>query len=66
MRECSRIDSKWLIEVAPHFYEDTKLRNLEAKRQREIEDKDLNFAKPKKIKKEENKKSMLSMISDMD
>ncbi len=71
MREISSIDPKWLLEIAPHFYQDNKVKLLEEKRRREIEEttKFENEAK-KKIKPSEpaKKKPVKSTftISDMD
>ena len=36
MRECVEIDYQWLVELAPHYYQDNKARNLEEKHRREV------------------------------
>lgn len=73
MREVSTIDHKWLTEVAPHFYEDTKLKQIEAKRNREISEHN-RYDAQKKVKKdtpapskaEVKPKKSTFVISDMD
>jgi hypothetical protein len=69
MREISSIDHSWLVEIAPHFYEDVKFKNIEEKRRREYEEvtKHENEVK-KKIKPNEDaskKKNPTFTISDM-
>ena len=36
MRECVEIDYRWLVELAPHFYQDNKTKNLEEKHKQEV------------------------------
>ena len=36
LRECSEVDYRWLVELARHFYEDTKAKMLKAKYQKEV------------------------------
>lgn len=38
MREVSTIDYKWLLEIAPHFYQDNKVKIIEARRNKELDD----------------------------
>ena len=53
MREVSSIDHKWLIEVAPHFYEDNKYKQIEAKRSKELADQNkYENERTKKVKME--------------
>lgn len=72
MREISKIDPKWLVEIAPHFYQDNKLKLIEDKRKREIDD-NLKFEadhrkKVKTIEQNTKKKKpqQTFAISDMD
>jgi len=71
MREVSEINHKWLVEIAPHFYEDNKVKILEAKHRREIEEYDGLNKVTKKVKTEDTKSTMNKkrnnfVISDMD
>eukprot|EP01016_Furgasonia_blochmanni_P011739 TRINITY_DN1543_c0_g1_i15.p2 TRINITY_DN1543_c0_g1~~TRINITY_DN1543_c0_g1_i15.p2 ORF type:complete len:338 (+),score=45.26 TRINITY_DN1543_c0_g1_i15:77-1090(+) len=72
MREASAIQSGWLTELAPHFYEDTKTKMLEQKHAREVEEKIRSEKQYKEkqdtvIKKQKEKqKSTGFAISDMD
>lgn len=44
MRECIEIDYKWLVELAPHFYQDNKASKLEERHRREVNrGEDANF-----------------------
>lgn len=36
MRECIEVDYKWLVELAPHFYQDNKASILEEKHKQEV------------------------------
>jgi len=36
MRECVEIDYRWLVELAPHFYQDNKTKNLEERHRKEV------------------------------
>jgi len=70
MREVSTIDYKWLLEVAPHFYQDNKVQIIEARRNKEIEDlTKFETQTKKKVKAEETKskkKAPVFTVSDMD
>ncbi len=72
MREVSTIDYKWLLEIAPHFYQDNKVQIIEARRNKEIEDLEkFEVQTKKKIKPEAGttkakKKAQTFAISDMD
>ena len=72
MREVSAIDHKWLVEVAPHFYEDVTVKQIEAKRNKELADHNRFEANQlKKVKKENTStaikpKKSAFVISDMD
>jgi len=52
MREVSEIDYRWLLEVAPHFYEDNKVKILEAKRKKELYELEMVDRQVKKVKTE--------------
>lgn len=49
MREASSIDPKWLLQIAPHFYEDTTAKQIEAKRNRDLAE--YNKFEAEKLKK---------------
>jgi len=49
MRDCIEIDYRWLVELAPHFYQDNKAKNLEEKHRKEV----MNNEKNEKIEKKE-------------
>jgi len=76
MREVSTIDYKWLLEIAPHFYQDNKVQIIEARRHKEIEDLEkFEVQTKKKIKAEggpstgatkAKKKAQTFTVSDMD
>ena len=74
MREVSQIDYKWVLEIAPHFYEDNKVKILEAKHKNEIDNYDLLLGKAtKKLKTNKGDEKIISKskntkftISDMD
>jgi len=70
MREVSSIDPKWLTELAPHFYEDNKVKLIEEKRKKEMDElAKFEAQEKKKIKTNDakNKKKTLAFaISDMD
>jgi len=73
MREVSTIDYKWLLEIAPHFYQDNKVQIIEARRNKEIEDlTKFEVQTKKKIKTEAQigarpkKKAQTFTVSDMD
>jgi len=73
MREVSTIDYKWLLEIAPHFYQDNKVQIIEARRNKEIEDlTKFEVQAKKKVKTEAQigarpkKKAQTFTISDID
>jgi ATP-dependent RNA helicase DDX35 len=37
VRDVSELDHRWLIEIAPHFYEDNRNKNIEMKHRKEVE-----------------------------
>ncbi len=72
MREVSTIDYNWLLEIAPHFYQDNKLAIIEARRKQEIEDMTkFELETKKKVKTEvqgkpKKKVQQTFTVSDMD